>query len=128
MNFKPKWQFWSTTQPPETNYSYITAIAFTSYPSPIDTAFNGYFFFFLANSSIVEVGSEPADSKYKRGSKVDDDYQTLSIGYEIGDVNSLPKIYRIKLELETNVLSSLIHLTKLTYNNDPISFSAKILS
>lgn len=69
MNLRPKWQFYNTTQPPVWKHSYMTAKALTSYPSPIETAFKGYFFFFLANSSILAVGSEPADNKKRIGSK-----------------------------------------------------------
>ena len=94
----------------------------------MDTAFKGYFFLFLASSSIDEVGSEPGDKRNRIGSKVLDPSQVLSIGYEIGVVNSLPNTLRIKLEQLTNVRSSLKHLTRQTYNNEPISFSETILS
>ena len=71
----------------------MTAMALGSYPSSIETAFKGYFFFFLANSSMIEVGSEPGDNKKRIGSCEEDPSQIFSMGYEMGDVNSLPKTY-----------------------------------
>jgi len=94
----------------------------------METAFNGYFFFFLAKSSIDEVGSDPADNKKRIGSNELEPSQILSIGYDKGVVNSLPKTFKMKLLEETRVLSSLIDLTKQTESKDPISFSAIILS
>jgi len=44
----------------------------------MDTILHGYFFFFLANSSIDEVGSAPADKRYNTGSILDDSDQIYS--------------------------------------------------
>lgn len=128
MNLRPKWQFYKTTQPPVTKFSCMTANAFTSCPSPIETAFKGYFFFFFANSSTEEVGSDPGDNKNKIGSKQLELSQILSMGYESGLVNSFPKTCNIKPDELTKVLSSLKLLVRQIYKRLPISFSAKILS
>jgi len=79
MNFRPKWQFYKTIQAPLTEPSSIAFLATFSYPSPIDTLSQGYFFFFLAKSSIEDVGSAPADSKNNTGSKNVLSAQILSI-------------------------------------------------
>jgi hypothetical protein len=44
----------------------------------METILHGYFFFFFANSSIEDVGSAPADNKYKTGSILDDSDQIYS--------------------------------------------------
>jgi hypothetical protein len=62
----------------------------------MDTFSQGNFFFFLASSSMEEVGSAPADSKKRMGSYAEDSYQIPSIGYEIGSVNSLPSALEMK--------------------------------
>jgi len=78
MNLIPKWQLWRITHPPVSPLSLHVSLATLSYPSPIETILHGYFFFFLANSSIDEVGSAPADSKYKTGSILEDSDQIYS--------------------------------------------------
>ena len=42
---------------------------------------------------MIEVGSEPGDNKKRIGSCEEDPSQIFSMGYEMGDVNSLPKTY-----------------------------------
>jgi hypothetical protein len=88
MYCNPKWQFCKITHPPETMHSSITALAFFSYPSPIDTFLVGNFFFFLASSSIVDVGSDPGLNNIKTGVNLSLAAQIVSIGYDIGLVNS----------------------------------------
>jgi hypothetical protein len=72
----------------------------------------GYFFFFLAKSSIDAVGSAPADNKYRTGSRFELSYQIDSIVYAIGSVNSFPRIAPINWVAAIKVLSSLMDLTK----------------
>jgi hypothetical protein len=79
MNLRPKWQFYRITQLPLSKASAIFLEAILSYPSPIET-FSVVFFFFLANSSMDEVGSAPADNKNKTGSTELLDAQMVSIG------------------------------------------------
>lgn len=62
-----------------TELSAITFLATLSYPSPIDT-FEVYFFFFLAKSSIDDVGSAPADNKNNTGQILVVSYHVYSIG------------------------------------------------
>lgn len=79
IKFNPKWQFYKITQLPFTNPSFIAAKATFSYPSPIDT-FTVPFFFFLAKSSIAEVGSAPALNKKIIGYMLELSYHIPSIG------------------------------------------------
>ena len=80
INFKPKWQFYKIIHPPDSNPAFIHLAATTSYPSPIDTFSQGNFLFFFARSSIEDVGSAPAESKNRTGSKHVLSYQIWSIG------------------------------------------------
>merc|ERR1719174_242227 len=59
----PKWQFWRMTQVPARNPFFIFSKATTSWPSPMETLSVGNFFFFLARSPIIEVGSDPAERR-----------------------------------------------------------------
>jgi hypothetical protein len=68
----------------------MALLATSSYPSPIDTFSHGNFFFFLANSSIADVGSAPALNRNNIGSNLELSYHIVSIGYEIGSVNAFP--------------------------------------
>lgn len=77
--FRPKWQFCKIIHPPCSAHFSIYLLATISYPSPIDTLSQGNFFFFLANSSMVVVGSAPADNKYNTGSKFLESLQISSI-------------------------------------------------
>jgi len=72
------------THPPLCPDSLTASLATLSYPSPIETILQGYFFFFLANSSIDEVGSVPADNKYNIGSILEDSDQICSEVYATG--------------------------------------------
>ena len=76
----------------------------------------------------MEVGSEPAESKNRIGSNELDPSQILSIGYDNGVVNSLPRTYIMKFPELTKVRSSRMERTKHTWSKDPISFSDMILS
>ena len=92
INLRPKWQFYRITHPPSLALSSIAFLANLSYPSPIETFSVGNFFFFLANSSMLEVGSAPADKRNKTGSICVDSSRILSIGYDKGSVNAFPSI------------------------------------
>jgi len=63
----PKCEFCRITQPPVRNAALFFSRATFSWPSPMETLSVGNFFFFFANSSIENVGSLPAVSKYKIG-------------------------------------------------------------
>jgi hypothetical protein len=89
----------------------------------MDTFSQGNFFFFLANSSIELVGSAPADNKNNTGSKLEDSAHIVSIGYDMGSVNSLPKAAPINYYVATSVLSSRKDRTKQSVMNAPNSFS-----
>mmetsp|Transcript_1338 Transcript_1338/g.3859 ORF Transcript_1338/g.3859 Transcript_1338/m.3859 type:complete len:223 (-) Transcript_1338:6240-6908(-) len=68
----PKCEFCKTTQPPVKNALLFFSRATFSWPSPMETLSVGYFFFFLANSSIENDGSLPAVSRYNTGLRFDD--------------------------------------------------------
>lgn len=106
----------------------MTLRATSSWPSPMDTFSQGNFFFFLASSSIEEVGSAPAERRNKTGSSLELSCQMESMGYEMGAVNSLPTTALMNCVAATSVRSSRSDLTKHKEMKDPISFSAEILS
>jgi hypothetical protein len=61
----------------------------------MDTLSQGNFFFFLARSSMVVVGSAPADNKNKTGSYLVESFQMFSMAYEIGEVYWFPNVLPI---------------------------------
>lgn len=74
------------------------------------------------------MGSAPADKRNKIGSNFELSYQIVSIGYDMGAVNSLPNTALMNYVAATKVRSSLSDLTRQSEMKDPISFSADILS
>lgn len=77
---RPKWQFCKITQDPIGKAFSSSILAILSWPSPMETFSYGYFFFFLANSSIDDYGSAPADNKKRIGSKLVLSSKISSIG------------------------------------------------
>jgi hypothetical protein len=67
MNSSDRWQLLRTTHFPEINPFFIISRAGLSISSPIETLPVGYYFFLLAKSSILLVGSAPAESKKRIG-------------------------------------------------------------
>lgn len=70
----------------------MTFLAASSYPSPIDTFSQSYLRFLFDRSSIDDVGSAPADNKNRTGSNLVVSPHMVSIGYDIGAVNSFPNV------------------------------------
>lgn len=123
INPRPRWQFYKITQDPDKNPSLILLSAITYYPSPIETLSVGCFFFFLANSSILFVGSAPDESKYRIGTLLFDSYHMDSVLSVTGFVYSEDRIVLINSDVKITVLSSLKHLINDKWINFPISFS-----
>lgn len=124
----PKWQFYNNTHSPFSIASYNKLYAFYPYPSPNDT-FYKIFFFFLANSSIDEVGSAPADNKNKTGSLFELDCSIDSIVSVTGSIYFYsPKTSLMNYNDVVMARSSLKDLNKHSFNKGLFSDSLLIRS
>mmetsp|Transcript_2620 Transcript_2620/g.5538 ORF Transcript_2620/g.5538 Transcript_2620/m.5538 type:complete len:230 (+) Transcript_2620:1527-2216(+) len=124
----PKWQFCRISQVPAKNPFFCFSSAMISWPSPMDTLSVGNFFRFLASSSIIRVGSDPAESRYRMALRLEDSSRISAIMSVTGAVNFPPSWLWTYLFAAIHVRSSRIHLTKHSLKKLPRSFSCSNLS
>ena len=87
----------------------ISAAPSLSCSSPIETFFVGYFFFFLAKSSIEFVGSAPADSKKSGGTFTALSFHSSSTESVTGWTYCVPSTSEMNFVEASRALSSLTH-------------------